>query len=145
MKRIEQGFIMMRMQNLKPILLVNILISIEVSQSQLFLLRYVDHFVKLIITVWHKYMSFCMYLQLYVQCNLILFYSWKFWILGPYGWFPLLCCCWFRYGEDVFSFRLPPFPFWLFLGLLPCRWLNSEYMSGGGGGDIWDISAGDPP
>ena len=36
MKRTEQGFIMMRMQNLKPILLVNILISIVVSQSQLF-------------------------------------------------------------------------------------------------------------
>ena len=75
MKRTEQGFIMMRMQNLKPILLVNILISIVVSQSQLFLLRYIYQSVKLIITVWHKYMSFRLYLQLYVQCNLILFYS----------------------------------------------------------------------
>lgn len=36
MKRIEQGFIMMRMQILKPILLVNTMIAIAASQSQLF-------------------------------------------------------------------------------------------------------------
>ena len=35
-QRIEQGFIMMRMHYLKPILLVNLLISIVASQSQLF-------------------------------------------------------------------------------------------------------------
>ena len=69
MKRAEQGFIMMLMQNLKPILLVNTMIAIAASQSQFFWLRYIYHRVKLIITVWHKYMSFRMYLQLYIQCN----------------------------------------------------------------------------
>ena len=34
--RIEQGFIMMLLQYLKPILLVNLLISIVASQSKLF-------------------------------------------------------------------------------------------------------------
>jgi len=37
MKRAEQGFIMMLMQNLKPILLVNTMIAIAASQSQFFL------------------------------------------------------------------------------------------------------------
>ena len=37
MKRIEQGLIMMRMQILKPILLVNTMIAIAASQSQIFL------------------------------------------------------------------------------------------------------------
>ena len=37
MKRAEQGFIMMLMQNLKPILLVNTMIAIATSQSQFFL------------------------------------------------------------------------------------------------------------
>ena len=37
MKRIEQGLIMMRMQILKPILLVNTMIAIAASQSQFFL------------------------------------------------------------------------------------------------------------
>ena len=36
MKRAEQGFIMMLMQNLKPILLVNTMIAIAASQSQFF-------------------------------------------------------------------------------------------------------------
>ena len=36
MKRAEKGFIMMLMQNLKPILLVNTMIAIAASQSQLF-------------------------------------------------------------------------------------------------------------